>query len=232
MLSSAVSLSAGCSSIATSNTSRTYTEQLLISEAVDQSLNKVDFSPLYGQHVYVEEKYLDCVDKSYVTAEVRHRAMRSGAVLVDSADKADVVMEMRSGGVGTASSESFVGIPEIALPGMLTIPEIRIAERKRQNGFSKLGLVIYDARSGGVLGDGGLSMAQSDDNNWFVLGVGPIKSGSLQNEFGKAQMRPMGMYRRALPTTVAFDTRKHTASPLMEDQGIEFASDTKVTPVE
>ncbi|MEZ6039799.1 MAG: DUF6655 family protein [Planctomycetaceae bacterium] len=197
----------GCSSTATSNTARTAKEQMLLSNAVDQSLDKVDFTPLYGQRVFLEEKYLDCIDKPYVVGSVRHRIMRAGGTLLPSADDADVVMELRSGGVGTDTSESFLGTPEIALPGMLTIPEVRLVERKTQFGYSKLGLVIYDARSRQVLGDGGMAMAQSDDNNWHVLGVGPFQNGDLKTDVARAEMIPPGMYRRQLPTQVAFGTR-------------------------
>ena len=49
-------LATGCASTATTNTARTAREQLLLSSAVDQSLRKVDFAPLEGQQVFVEEK--------------------------------------------------------------------------------------------------------------------------------------------------------------------------------
>ena len=218
-----LSLAAGCASTVTSNTARTAKEQMLISNAVDQSLDKVDFTPLRGQRVFVEEKYLDCVDKQYVVGSMRHRVMRSGGFLVDKAEDADIVMEARSGGVGTNTSESYLGTPEIALPGLLTIPEIRMAERKSQFGYSKLGLVIYDAKNRNVLGDGGMAMAQSDDENWYVLGVGPFQSGSLQTDIDKAQYVPRAMYRRQLPTTVAFGSRIHDS----QEPYIQFASGTE-----
>ena len=213
----------GCASTATSNTARTAKEQMLLSNAVDQSLDKVDFTPLYRQKVLVEEKYLDCVDKPYVVGSVRHRVMRAGGILVADAKDAEIVMELRSGGVGTDTSQSFVGIPEIALPGLLTIPEIRLAERKTQFGFSKIGMVIFDKASGKVLGDGGLSMAQADDNNWYVFGVGPFQNGSLKADVEKSRLIPRGTRQRQLPSLVAFGTRED----LTEDPFIQFASGTE-----
>ena len=216
---------AGCASTKTSNTARTAKEQMLLSNAVDQSLNKVDFTPLQSQKVFVEEKYLDCVDKQYVIGSVRHRVMRSGGTLVDKAEDATVVMEIRSGGVGTDTSESYLGTPEIALPGMLTIPEIRLAEKKSQYGYAKLGMVIYDAENRQVLGQGGLAMAQSDDENWYVGGLGPFQSGSLKDDVGRAKSRPRGMTSRQLPTTVAFNTKPSVG----EEPYIQFASESKTT---
>ena len=130
----AASFVCGCTTTQTSNTARTATEQLLISNAVDQALDKVDFQSFRGRTVYLEEKYIDCVDKNYVIASLRHRLLASGATLAPAADGAEVVVEARSGAVGTSSSESFVGTPEIALPGMLTIPEVRLITRTRQEG--------------------------------------------------------------------------------------------------
>lgn len=214
----------GCSSTTTSNTARTAKEQLLLSNAVDQSLDKVDFTPLYSQRVFLEEKYLECVDKNYVLGSIRHRILRAGGVLTASADDADVVMEIRSGGVGTDTSESFVGTPELVLPGMMTLPEVRFVERRTQFGYSKLGIVTYDAKTRQVLGDGGLSMAQADDSNWFALGLGPFQNGSLKGEVGRAQMVPPGTHRRQLPSMVALQARQPSA-----DQ-VRFASEQKVSP--
>ena len=200
-------LCTGCASTSTSNTARTAKEQLLLSDAVEQSLSKVDFRPLQGQRVFVDEKYLECVDKPYIVGSVRHNVMRSGAFLMDKAEDADVIMELRSGGVGTDTSEAFVGTPEIALPGMLSIPEIRLAERRNQLGYAKIGMLLYDAKSRQVLGDGGVAMARSDDNNWFLFGMGPVQSGSLKKNVANANRPVKGMNDRQLPMAVAFGSR-------------------------
>ncbi len=215
-------LPAGCASTSTSNTARTAKEQMLISDAVERSLSKVDFRPVAGQNVFVEEKYLDCVDKPFVVGSVRHQVMRFGGRLVDAADGADVVIELRSGGVGTDTSESFLGTPEIALPGMLTIPEIHLAERKSQKAYARIGMVMYDARSRAVLGEGGVAAAESDDHNWFVFGIGPVQSGSLEESIRAAQRPAPGMKFRKMPTVVAFQSRPSLETPASSD--VRFAS--------
>lgn len=217
--------SAGCSSTKTSNTPRTAREQMLLSNAVDQSLNKIDFSPLGGQRVFIDETWLDAVDKKYIVGSLRHRILLAGAQLTTGADDADVVMEVRSGGVGTDSSESFVGIPEVTLPGMLTLPEIRIAERRSQYGYAKLGLVLRDAQSGRALGSGGMSLAQADDNNWHVLGVGPLQTGSLRSDVELATTPARGMPHRQLPNRVAFATPTPASGDASQD--FQFASESR-----
>ena len=64
-----------------SSTARTATEQLLLSNAVDQSLSRVKFTSFRGQTVFFDDTYLDSVDKSYVVGSVRHRLLQSGATV-------------------------------------------------------------------------------------------------------------------------------------------------------
>lgn len=217
----------GCAATATSNTARTAREQMLLSNAIDQSLAKVDFRPLGGQRVFLQEKYLECVDKPYIVGSIRHRVMRSGAFLVESAEDADIVMEVRSGGVGTDSTESYLGTPEIALPGMLTVPEIRVAERKSQYGYAKLGMVLYDAKTRQVLGDGGVAIAQSNDSNSYVMGIGPLQTGSLKRDVQRSRETTPAMARRELPPMVAFGTRTEPV-PAAGEVDVQFASESKV----
>lgn len=224
MLLACVVAISGCASTVTSNTARTAKEQMLLSDAVDQSLAKVDFSPLDRQTVFLEDKYLECVDKPYVVGSVRHRIMRAGGNLAAKAEDATVVMELRSGGIGTDTSESFLGTPEIALPGMLTVPEIRLIERKSQFGFAKIGIVAYDGSGNQILGSGGVTLAQSDDNNVTAFGIGPFQSGSLLRTLDQADYTPRGTSQRHLPNTVAL-----TAPGVPgQDPQLQFASDIRV----
>jgi hypothetical protein len=196
---------AGCTTAQTSNTARTATEQLLLSTAVDQSLDKIDFRPLAGQNVFLEEKYVDCVDKQYILASIRHRVLRSGAHLVDKADGADVVLEPRSGGVGTTTSSSFVGIPSFSLPGMVTIPEVKLFTRSQQAGFAKLGLAAYDPKTRESRGQGGMTVAQSNDNNYYFAGVGPWQTGSLKQEIERTTTGPASVRKDQMPPTVVLN---------------------------
>ncbi|MBX7106925.1 MAG: hypothetical protein K1X57_22840 [Gemmataceae bacterium] len=196
----------GCSTTQTSNTARTATEQLLLSNAVDQSLDKIDFRPLAGQNVFLEEKYMDSVDKQYVLASIRHRILRTGGRLVDKADAADIVLEPRSGGVGTSSSSSFVGIPSIVLPGMLTLPEVKFYTRSRQAGFAKIGIAAYDPKTHENRGNGGMTVAVSDDNNSYLVGIGPFQSGTLREEIARTTTGPAATRRDQLPANIVFNT--------------------------
>lgn len=202
----------GCTSTKQSNTARTATEQMLISNAVDHSLNKVDFRPLHGATVYVEDKHLDCVDKGYIIGSIRHRLLHEKVRLAAKAEDAEVVVEVRSGGVGTDAASSFFGMPEITLPGMLSIPEVKLINRDSQKAVAKIGLVAYETGTKRILGAGGVTTARSDDTNTFIFGMGPLQHGSLRTEVDRSTpMRPGQQYHE-LPTQVAFGTRTPEAA--------------------
>jgi hypothetical protein len=222
--------SLGCASSSTSNTARTSTEQLLVANAVDQALDKVNFASFGGHRVFLQDKYLDCVDKNYVLASTRHRLFTSGAAIVDAADKADVVLEIRSGVVGTSTSGSFIGTPEIALPGMLTIPEIHLTERKRQEATVKLGLVAFDPKTNELLGEGGISLARSNDNNWFVAGIGPYKNGSIKKEVTRGTTGSAAKSQPPIPPTVAFNLPASASTRDDSQMATDEAPPAKISP--
>jgi hypothetical protein len=199
----------GCTSTKQSNTSRTATEQLLISNAVDQSLNKIDFTPLAGTAVFVEEKYIDCVDKGYIIGSVRHKLLQAGATLATKPEEADAIMEVRSGGVGTDVTSSYLGVPGFTAPGMIGIPDIKLATRDSQKAVAKIGIVVYSVTSKRELGEGGVSMARADDTNTYVLGFGPQQSGTLQYEVNRSAPLHPGQHVREIPSLVALSQPKH-----------------------
>ncbi len=203
----------------------------MITNAVDQSLSKIDFQPFAGHNVFLDAQYADCVDKGYVIGSIRHRLVASGANLVDARDTADVVLELRTGAVGTDSSESFIGIPEVALPGLVTLPEVRVLTRSHQSGVAKLGLVAIDARTGAALGSGGQTLAQSDDSNWFLLGMGPVQSGTVREEVERSTTGSSAYVRSPLPTRVVFATPSpHFDDPDPETQYTGGEDASEVTP--
>ena len=178
---------AGCATRKQSDTARTGVEQLLISTAVDRALDKVDYKPIAGAKVYVEEKYLDCVDKNYVFVALHQRLLRNNCTLVGKADDADVVMEVTSGGVGTDRTDLFVGITEIPLPppSPIAIPKMSIFNRTRAIGTAKIGLVAYDAKTKHPVINTD-PLARSDFKAWTILGTGGVEGGTLTQEITAA----------------------------------------------
>jgi hypothetical protein len=183
-----VSAAVGCATQKESHTARTGVEQLLISSAIDQSLNKIDLTPLRQRKVFLETKYLDCVDKNYIIVSLHHRLLGLNAKFVDKVDDADVVLEVGSGGVGTDGEELFVGVPEIPLPppSPVAIPKLGMFTRSKLNGTAKLLVLAYDAKTKAPIINGDSSLARSDQKTWNVLCTGKIQTGSVPEEIAKA----------------------------------------------
>jgi hypothetical protein len=186
MLSSLVPI-AGCATMKQSDTARTGIEQLLISTSVDRALDKVDYHTIDNAKVYIEEKYLDCVDKNYVFVALHQRLLRHNCTLVGKAEDAEVILEVTSGGVGTDRTDLFVGISEIPLPppSPISIPRMSIYNRSRAIGTARIALVAYDAKTKKPVINSE-SLARSDHKAWTVLGAGGIEGGSLTRELTAA----------------------------------------------
>lgn len=193
----------GCASMKTSDTARTGVEQLLVSSAIDRSLDKVDFRPIAGAKVYVEQKYLDCVDKNYVVLSVHQRLLKNGCTIVEKSEDSQVTLELGSGGVGTDRQDLFVGVPKMSVPVPLpvSIPEVTFFSRARANGTAKLMLVAYDTTSRQPVLNTGTQLARSDHKTWNFLGTGHIVSGSVPTELKKATGEDQSI--TAVPTVVA-----------------------------
>ncbi len=172
----------GCATMKESDTARTGLEQLLISNAVDQSLSKVDFRPVAGAKVFLKTDFLDCVDKNYILLSTRQKLLENHSTLVDKADDADIVMEIASGGVGTDRTEMVVGTPEIPLGIMGSVPKVNFYERKKAMGTAKLAIIATDAKSKQPVINSGFSLARSDHQHWSMMGSGPVLSGSVANQ--------------------------------------------------
>jgi hypothetical protein len=176
-----------CTTIKRSDTARTGLEQLLISSAVDHALNRVDWAPIRGAAVFVETKYLDCVDKNYIILGVHQRLLANGCTLVEKAEDSAVTIELGSGAVGTDRQESFLGIPEISMPSsQVAIPKFALFTREKANGTAKLAILAYDTKSKLPVINMPVAMARSDHNDWSILGAGPMIYGSVPREVAAA----------------------------------------------
>ena len=179
---------AGCATTKSSDTARTGIEQLLISSATDQALDKVNFEAIRNAKVFVETKYLDCVDKNYIIISLHQRLLRNGSTLVDKPEEAQVILEVGSGAVGTDRQEFFVGMPQIPLPppSPISVPKMELFTRTRAIGTAKLTILAYDAKTRVAVVDSGRVLARSDYKQWNMLGTSPVISGRVPTELTAA----------------------------------------------
>lgn len=178
---------AGCGTTRTSNTARTATEQLLISDAVDRAVQSIDFTVLRGETVFFDERHLaDAVDKSYLISSFRQHLLASGCVLKEAKDQATYVVEPRVGAVGTDSYDLLFGIPAVNVPQVglasplpAAIPEIPFAKRRDQQGIAKIAAFAYRRETGERVWQSGIAEVRSTANDIWVLGAGPFKRGTI-----------------------------------------------------
>jgi len=149
----------GCQSVKDSSPARTATEQLLLSTAADSALENARFSWLDAKRVFVEEKYFESYDKGYAMGLIRQRLSASGALLVKTEDKAEVIVEVRSGALSMDSSQTLVGLPAMTIPvpltGAVPTPQIGLYVNDSFDSAAKIALFAYERPSGRYLQSAG-----------------------------------------------------------------------------
>jgi hypothetical protein len=167
------------------DTSRTATEQLLVSGAIDQTVSRLDFRSLSGKKVFFDPQYLDgSVDKGYLISSMRQHLLASGCLLMEDRTKATYVVEARAGGVGTDNHSLLVGVPQMSLPAVVpgvptTVPEIPLVKKSRQTAVAKVAVFAYNRLTGERVWQSGVEESLSSARDLWVLGAGPFQNGPV-----------------------------------------------------
>jgi hypothetical protein len=198
LLTSALALcAAGCGI----NKSRLATEQLVVSEAVDQAVASVDFSPLSGCRVYFDTQFVDGLNMGpngnvkYVISSLRQQMMAYDLRLQEKAEAADFIVEARVGVLANDGYEVTYGIPGNAAAASATVllptpvpvpapgmPELSIGRRNHQAGTAKVGLFAYDRTTREPVWQSGIKRGGSDVRDSWFLGLGPYHYRPTRNK--------------------------------------------------
>lgn len=167
-------------------TSRSGTEQLLLTGTWDDALMRVDFGPMCNKKVFVDGTYLSSiVDKDYVTSSIRRAMAEQGVLLESSKDKAQIILEPNFGAYGTDMRDSQFGLPGVGIAPSLTTgatitgsssgSSLNVSQTNREDAVVKAILFAYDAKSGRLVWESGwLLNAQSVRDHYF-MGAGPYR---------------------------------------------------------
>src|SRR3954454_2760052 len=112
----ALAAGVGCGSTKTSGTARTGTEQLLLTNAWDDALRKVDFRPLAGVPVFLDTANVTAVDQGWVVSSLRQAMLSQGVLLKTKAEQAQWVVEARVGAYGTDEYNYLIGVQQMNVP--------------------------------------------------------------------------------------------------------------------
>ena len=181
---------AGCGSTKWSDTSRTATEQLLISYAIDQTIAQINFSVLRGKKIFVKTDAIQtATDFKYLSMAIRQHIATSGGMLCDKEEDSEYIVELRTGAVGTDRNDLLYGIPAITIPSVAidgattgmgsTIPEIPFVKKTDQRAVCKMAVFVYHRETGRPLWCSGNRQSESRAKAWWVFGAGPFTKGSI-----------------------------------------------------
>jgi len=176
-------------------TNRAGTEQLLISDAVDKAVDRIDFRPLQGVKVYLDSRYISSIrtnlfiDSNYVTSSLRQQLTAAGALIQEDREQARLIVEPRIGALGADGHDVTYGVPQsgslssavsaVSGSSIPAIPEISLGRTDAQSGVAKLVVFAYDRESREPVWQSGLAKAESTSSNTWILGAGPFQRGSI-----------------------------------------------------
>lgn len=194
-----------------STKSRVATEQLLVSDAIDDAISGIDFRSLAGKKVFFDTRYLvnvkgiGFVNAEYVISSLRQQMIAADLRLQEKPDTAQFVVEARVGTLGTDGDEIIYGIPanrglsEAAtllpnVPSLPAIPEISLARKESQVGAVKVAAYAYERESGEPIWQSGIARAKTSSQDIWLFGAGPFQQGSIHGhtKFAGSELRIPG----------------------------------------
>ncbi|HPP52984.1 MAG TPA: hypothetical protein PK777_08550 [Thermoguttaceae bacterium] len=187
ILLAAAALFGGCGTTRWTDTSRTATEQLLLSDAMDRAVSQVDFRALAGRTVYLDSQPVQgMTDAPYLVSTLRQQLLANGCILKEKREEADYIVELRAGALGTDRHDILFGVPATQLPSVFpmngvptSIPEIPFIKRTQQHGVAKIAVFAYNRTTGRPAWQSGVVASESKAKSIWVFGAGPFQRGTI-----------------------------------------------------
>jgi hypothetical protein len=206
-----VLLAAGCATIRVTDPATTATQQFLLSVAAARAVGQLSFEPLRDRRVYVESRYLTGItattqsssdrpiitgdlrpreEQSFLLGELRARMLMSGIRLTDNRDDAQIILEVRSGGLSIDRYEYLLGLPALQLSSGATgnsslgnipllTPELSIYKNTRQKGYGAVAYIAYWRDTGEVVASSGPFVGRTNREDIWLFGYGPSTTGNI-----------------------------------------------------
>ena len=179
---------AGCAASRVTDPARTATEQFLLSTAAAEAVGQLSFETLRGRSVFVETQYFAASEQAFVLGELRARLLLGGVQIEPVRENAQIILEVRSGGVGIDRNDYLLGIPSFVLPATtetsggtapIITPELAALKRVEQTGVASVAFVAYWADTGEVVASSGPFIGRSVRDDFWFFGVGPRSVGDI-----------------------------------------------------
>ena len=179
----------GCATIRITDPPRTATELFLLSGATSEAIAQLSSDALRDRLVWVETQYLSdaretSLELSFLVGDLRAKLLQSGVRLVEKRDQAEIILEVRSGGVSVDRLEFLLGVPAAYVPWAtgtisLATPELSILKSTKQNGFASVAFVAYVAKTGELIAASGPFVGRTNREDFWFFGTGPRTVGDI-----------------------------------------------------
>lgn len=228
----------GCGTI----TSRTATDQLLVSQAVDKSIEQLDFHPLSGKTCFLDTRYLrkikgvGFVNADYITSSLREQMVAANCLIQDSANTAEFIVEARVGALGTDGHEINYGIPSsqpisaassiISGAVVPAFPELSLAKKEQRHGSAKISIFAYDRESRESVWQPHVVQGESSAKSVWFLGAGPYQQGTIYDstQFAGEPIDVPTIPTDLIPSPALADWMTEPWSPILSHSGDQIKS--------
>ncbi len=188
-------LSTGCATVRVTDPYSTATEQFLLSTAAARAVDQLSFDALRDRKVYVDATYLSG-DQAFLVGELRSKLLLGGVRLTAERKDSQIIVEIRSGGVGIDRYEFLLGLSSAVYPAITGLstgnasaaaitastPELAILKNTRQNGIASVAYVAYWSTPdhyGEVVAWSGPFIGRTLRDDWWIFGYGPRTVGNI-----------------------------------------------------
>ena len=179
----------GCGTTQWTDTQRSATEQLLITDAMDRAVSRLDFRALAGKTAFIDDTPVRSItDSQYLVSCVRQHMLAGGCFVKNTMEEADYVAEVRAGAVGTDRHDLLYGVPSVNIPTLVPmsgfgipsqIPEIPFVKRTDQRAVAKIAVFAYNRDTGRPVWQSGAMPIESEAKAVWIFGAGPFQRGSI-----------------------------------------------------
>ena len=176
-------LAAGCGTVRETLPGRAAMDEILVSTSADRAIDRLSTTWMRDKKVFIETANLECLDKPYVIERLRRHVAGGGAMLLSSAEGADVILEVASGAMSFNKRDYIFGIPEIPLPipnvGTFKTPELALLKAVFYRGKGKLIFNAVDPATNKQIRRIPDCIGEANAYFWWILLTGPYEFSKL-----------------------------------------------------
>jgi uncharacterized protein DUF6655 len=194
-------LAAACTTIRVTDPPTTADQEFLMTGAAESAVAQLSVEALRGRAVYIDTAWLipttqqvsglggsldrqPSLEHLFLIGELRAKLLKSGVRLV-SRDRAEVVLEIRSGALSVNRQEFLLGVPATAIPSAatsglpVTTPDLSLLKSTKQYGWASVAFVAYWANTGELVAVSGPFVGRTAREDIWILGTGPRTLGNI-----------------------------------------------------